>query len=352
MTINNQSNRRSFLKTAASAAVLGTATLAAPAIIASPNTKIKWKIQTHWSAGSWYYKPIYETLAERIKQATNGELEIEVHQANAIVSTGDVLKGVRRGTLDGALIYPAYWIGDIPVAGHLNGNLATWDNYDEMQFFMRNMGALDIIREAYAERGVYQVGPISNGGTALFSNKRLETIDDFKGFKVRSNGSSAQVFEKMGAAPVSVPGNELYQSLQTGVVDGAHWGGISAGFGMNLNEVTKYIIQPNLVGHQNSEFFVSMKQWNKLGDDFKRIIQDAVQAADAEAAGLFSYQDYLEKQKFLANGGEVLQMNDDVISLMRQKTLEVVDLQSKKDPKYSGKVGALLHEFMALTGKI
>ncbi len=346
-------NRRAFLSTGSAAAVAIAATgLSAPAVIASPTKKIKWKFQTHWPTGNWYYDPIFNGLARRIQEATNGELEIETHQPNSIVSTGDVLRGVRRGTLDGALIYPAYWVGDIPAAGHLTGNFGTWDSLEEMQFFLHDMGALEVIREAYATRGVYQVGPISNGGTALYSNKRLETPKDFEGFKVRSNGSSAQVFEKMGAAPVSITGGELYQALQTGVVDGAHWGGVSAGWGMNLQEVTKYIIQPNLASHQNSEVFVSLKAWNKLGSDFKKVIEDAVLATHLEAAGMFMMRDLQRMQDFQTEyKGEIVQMNAEAVALLRSKSLEVVDEISKRDPKYSGRIGNILREFMTLTGK-
>jgi len=53
--------------------------LSAPAVIASPNKKIKWKFQTHWPTGNWYYDPIFNGLARRIQEATNGELEIETH---------------------------------------------------------------------------------------------------------------------------------------------------------------------------------------------------------------------------------------------------------------------------------
>ncbi|NWN91877.1 TRAP transporter substrate-binding protein DctP [Marinobacter adhaerens] len=347
-------NRRSFLSTGATAAVAAAATgLGAPAVIASPKQKIKWTMQTHWPSGNWYYSSIFEALARRINEATNGELEIETHQPNSIVSTTDVLRGLRRGTLDAALLYPAYWVGDIPAAGHLNGNFGTWGSLEDMQFFLHDMGALEIIREAYATRGVHQVGPIANGGTALYSNKKLVTPEDFEGFKVRSNGSSAQVFEKMGAAPVSITGGELYQALQTGVVDGAHWGGVSAGWGMNLQEVTKYIIQPNLAAHQNSEVIVSMKSWEKLGNDFKKIVEDAVLATHLEAAGMFLIRDLQRMQDFQTEyQGEIVHMNSDAIELMRAKSLEVVDEISKRDPEYSGKIGSILHEFMKLTGKV
>lgn len=346
-------NRRKFLTSSAVAAA-GTATMiGAPAVIANPKKTMTWRMQTHWPQGSWYYEPVFQRFADRIKEATNGELVIETHQPGSIVSTGDVLKGVRRGTLESAFLYPAYWVGDIPAAGHLNGNLATWESHEEMHFFMYEMGALKIIRDAYAQRGIYQVGPVSYAGTAVYGNKRIEKAEDFQGFQIRSNGNAARVFEKMGAAPVSISGGELYQALQTGIADGAHWGSVSAGWGMNLQEVNKYIMQPDLLGHMNGEVFVNQDTWNALGSDHKRVVDDAVKAASIDSSALFRHHDFLRMQDFVNDyDGEIVRMDPAIIEQMRVKSLEVVDDLSKRDPEFSGKIGSLLHEFMRLTGKV
>ncbi|MCV2882987.1 TRAP transporter substrate-binding protein [Actibacterium sp. XHP0104] len=342
-------NRRRLLSGGALAA--GATMLSAPAVLAQE--QIKWRIQSHWTPGVEYYDSVYVEFARWVTEATDGEVQIEALQADTVAPTGEVLGALRRGLLDAAFIFPGYWIGKIPVAGHLNGNLATWDSHEEMQMFFYDMGALDIIREAYAKFGIYQAGPISFAGIALYAKKPIETAEDFKGFKIRSTGTPARVFEKMGAAPVFIPGGELYQSLQTGVVDGAHWGGVSTGWGMNLQEVTDHIIAPDFLSHSNGEFIVGMDQWNKLGDDHKRVIHSAVRAMSTNASAHFRHLDYIRMDEFTNKMGKTVStVSDDVLAQLRKHSLEVVDEYSKEDPEYSGRVGDLLHEFMRLTGKV
>lgn len=329
---------------------LGASTLAAPAVLAQE--QIKWRLQSHWTPGVEYYDSVYQEFGRWITEETDGEIQIETLQANTVAPTNEVLGALRRGLLDAAFIFPGYWIGRIPVAGHLNGNLATWDSHEQMQFFFYDMGALDIIREAYAQYGIYQAGPISFAGIAVFSKKPIETMDDFKGFKIRSTGTPGRVFEKMGATPVFIPGGELYQGLQTGVVDGAHWGCVSTGWGMNLQEVTDYIVQPDFLSHSNGEFIVGIDQWNKLGEDHKHIIDTAVRAMSARASAHFRYQDYLKMDTFTGEMNKnILHVSDNVMEQLRIKSMEVVDEYSAEDPEYSGRVGEILHEFMRLTGK-
>ncbi|MFP5508483.1 MAG: TRAP transporter substrate-binding protein [Alphaproteobacteria bacterium] len=346
-TTDKSLSRRGFF--AASAGAAAATALAAPPAIAQGN--VTWRMQTHWPTGNWYYEDVFVKFCNRITEATGGELTITPVQNDGVVPTGEVLNAVRRGLLESAFIYPAYWIGRMPVAGHLNGHIGAWDRHEEMHAFFYEMGALDVIREAYAEQGVYQAGPVSYAGLTLYSNKPLRTTADFNGWRVRSTGAAALVFAKMGAAPVSIPGGELYQALQTGVVEGAHWGSTSTGWGMNFQEVNKYIVEPDLLGHLNGEVMVGLEQWNSIGDELKATFNEIVRATSADASAHFLHRDLLRKQDFVAMGGELTQLDQEAQDNLRKYSLEVVDDFSKQDPKYCGRVGEMLHEFLKVTGR-
>jgi TRAP-type mannitol/chloroaromatic compound transport system substrate-binding protein len=341
-------SRRGLL-TGGAAAATGAA-LAAPPVIAQGNTT--WRMQTHWPTGNWYYEEVFVRFCDRVTAATGGELTIEPFAPEAIVPTGEVLNALRRGLLESAFIYPAYWIGRIPVAGHLNGHIGAWDRHEEMDIFYYEMGALDVIREAYAEQGIYQAGPVSYSGLTLWSNRPLRTRADFSGWAVRSTGAAALVLAKMGASPVSIPGGELYQALQTGVVEGAHWGSTATAWGMNFQEVCRHIVEPDLLGHLNGEVMVGMDQWNAIGDELKAVFNEVVRATSAEAAAHFLYRDILRKQDFVSErGGELVRLEDETLEDLRRFSLEVVDDYSQQDPQFCGRVGEMLHEFLRVTGR-
>ena len=345
--------RRNVLKAGVAAAVGGAASLVAkPARAQTKTTKLR--MQTHWPSGVGYYKPHYLGFAQRVKEASNGEIDITPLPANSVVPTKNILEAVGQGLIDMSHSWPAYWIGQIPVAGHLNGQLFTWDNFEELYVFMYEMGGLDIIRKAYAERGVHIVGIYSVGGITLFSKKPLVNLSDFKGFKVRATGIPSKVFSKMGATPIYFPGAEVYQALQTGVCDGAYWGSVAGGWEMKFQEVTKYIILPFL-SHQNiGEILMNKKVWDALPNDQKRLLEDCTHAMNALSNPWYVYRDYIHMKEFTSSQfkGEIVTMNPDTVSLFRKYSMDVVDEYSKLDPKYCGEVGALLHKFMKMTGKI
>lgn len=349
--MEKQISRRKLLKASAAAAAGAVGIMAKPAKAGSK--KLVWRMQTHWSTGLGYYKPIYEGFARRVEEASNGEIQIRQLPANSIVPTKDVLEAVGRGLFQIALLWPSYWIGKMPVAGYLNGQLFTWDNFEEMWFFMTQMGALDVIRNAYAEHGVAVLGPISCGGLTFWSKKPIVKPDDFKGFKIRSTGIPAKVFEKMGATPVYFPGSELYQALQTGVCDGAHWGGVASAWEMKFQEVTDYISEPYLASQTMGEIFMNKKVWDDLPSDIQRILLDATLATSADSNAWFRYNDYTDIEKFKADyKGQLSTLDPRSVELMRKYSMEVIDDYSKLDPKYCGVIGELMHKFMRMTGKV
>lgn len=340
--------RRRALKMGMTAAVVGTVGLTPR--ISKAKTKFKWRMQSHWPVGVAYYKLYYEGFANRVREATNGEVDITPLPPGSIVPTKDVLEAVGRGLFEIAMTWPAYWIGKLPVAGHLNGQLFTWNDFESMWGFLYQMGAIKPIEDAYAEQGVKLLPPYPCGTLSLYSRKPVRSLEDFKGLKVRSTGIPAAVFQKAGATPVFFPGEELYQALQTGVVDAAHWGGVAAGWDMKLQEVTKYIVMPPLGNVTNGDLFINLKLWNSLPSDIQRVLYDCGAANAADCHAWFVYHDYTYMNEFTSKKmGEVSTIDPESVKKLRAYSMEVVDEYSQKDPKYSGKVGAMLKEYLKLT---
>ena len=83
------------------------------------------------------------------------------------------------------------------------------------------------------------------------------------------------------------------------------------------------------------------------------VVDAALRATSIDCSSLIRRRDYQHMEEFVNDyDGEIIQMEDEVMEAMRQYTMEVVDEVSENDPEYSGKVGAILHEFMEMTGKV
>ena len=250
-------SRRHFIASAAAAS-----SLAAPAIVTA-QPKVKWRAQAMWSAAETTYKA-FEDFCQRVGAASGGRLEIQPFAAGSVVGVFETLDAVSAGVLDAQSTAPVYWAGKdagFSMIGDLN---FAYQHPWQAEAWYYHRGGLEMLREAYAKFNVYPVGVSWWGVEALVSKKPLNSVEDFKGMKIRTpQGMFAEIMTKLGASVVVVPGGEVYSALDKGVVDAADWATESMNFRMGFFEVAKTSVR---IGHSmpSQEFAVNKAKWDAL----------------------------------------------------------------------------------------
>jgi TRAP-type mannitol/chloroaromatic compound transport system substrate-binding protein len=265
--------RRNFLKSGLAAGVALPA-IAAPAIVQA-QAPIKWRAQCFWSTSEITYKA-FEELCSRVNKLTNGRLTIEPFSGGAVTGVFESLDAVSAGVLQAQSSWPGYWTGKEPALSILSDLAFAYTDPMQMATWYYERDGLSLLREAYAKFGVHVVGVTWWGAESLVSKKPIKTIEDFKGLKIRSpQGLTADIFTKVGASPVILPGGEVYSALDKGVVDAADWATVSMNQRMGLFEPAKYSVT---IFHSLpvQEFSVNAAAWKALPDELKEIITAAV----------------------------------------------------------------------------
>ena len=352
---NKEMTRRDVLKVSAAAGL----TAAAGSLVGAPRSfaadakkaKFKWRMQCHWPVGQLYYKLVFVGYCDRVREATAGEVDITPYAPDTIIPTKDSLEACGSGLLDMNFGWGAYWQGKMPVASLMCGHTFVWEDYSQMYWNTFMQDTMAIYRAAYKEHGVHVIGTIGCDGIALWSKRPIRTMNDFKGLKVRSTGSTADTLKKAGCTPVFFPGSELYQALQSGVCDAAHWGGAYAGYEMKFNEVTKYIIQPNLANVSNGEIVMNKRLWDKLPRDIQRILEDCAMADNYYSIAHFDYMSKVDMKKFVKEGGQISQLEPETVNQLKKFSDKVLDEFAQKDPKYCAPVVKKYREMFDLIGR-
>lgn len=266
-------SRRTFLKTGLAASVALPA-IAAPAVVHA-QAPIKWRVQCFWSSSEVTYKA-FEQLCARIGKLSQGRLTIEPFSGGAVTGVFESLDAVSAGVLQGQSSWPGYWTGKEPALSILGDLAFAYTDPMQMATWYYERDGLALLREAYAKFNAHVVGVTWWGAESLVSKKPLRTIEDFKGVKIRSpQGLTADIFTKVGASPVILPGGEIYSALDKGVVDAADWATVSMNQRMGFFETAKYSLT---IYHSLpvQEFTVNAAAWKQLPDDLKEIVTTAV----------------------------------------------------------------------------
>ncbi len=135
-------------------------------------------------------------------------------------------------------------------------------------------------------KGVHGLAFWDAGFRVITSNKPLRKPEDFKGLKIRINSSKvidAQM-RSLGVMPQTLAFSEVYQALQTGVVDGADVT-LSNAYTQRLYEVQKYV---TLLHHSHQAYavVVNRKFWEGLPKDLRDTLESAMADATTYANGL------------------------------------------------------------------
>ncbi|GMG84583.1 TRAP transporter substrate-binding protein DctP [Paralimibaculum aggregatum] len=311
-----RANRRTLLGLAAAAALA-----AAGGVQAQETTELK--IQSIWQAGS-INQQVFERFAENVGKASGGRLTVTPLPVGAVVAYNETLEAVGSGILEGQHSAPAYFAGREPGMALLADLNAAYENPYQLTDWVYEHGGLEIAREMYADFNLFYVGPVLWGMESIPSKKRVATVEDFQGMKLRMpEGTASEIFRNIGAAPVNIPGAEVYTSLERGVIDGADWGTLSMNQDLGFHKIAPYPIYPGLHSMPMGEVAINLDTWNGLPDDLKTIFEMAVRDFNYDMIRTMASADLEAVAAARADGAELVDWSDEERRKLRRVAAEV-----------------------------
>jgi TRAP-type mannitol/chloroaromatic compound transport system substrate-binding protein len=274
-------SRRKFLRgsVAAAGGAAAMSTLGVPYIRnAEAAATTTWKIQTSWPGGIGL--SIFKDWCNSIVEKTGGELAFQPFGAKDVVGDFQLFDAVKNGVLDAMNPFTLYWAGRMPAAVFLSSYPLGPRYPHEWDVFYYGLGGLELARAQFAKFGMHYVGPIHHGPNIIHSKVPIESIDDFKGRKMRlPGGMVAEVFQAAGAKTTLLPGSEIFPALEKGTIDVADYVGPAVNYALGFQQVTKYISMgpPGFMSIYQPvdlmDLTVSNEAWNKLSDKMKQFVE-------------------------------------------------------------------------------
>jgi TRAP-type mannitol/chloroaromatic compound transport system substrate-binding protein len=248
-------------------ALLGGAAMIASLPLASQQDEKKLSMATAWGGG-----PLLEMSAkgwaERVEFGTNGAIKVEVFPGGTLGKALKVTNAVRNGVADVGHNWAGYDWG-IDRTAVLFGGYAGSPPIDVFMLWYTKGGGSELLMEWRMEK--FGVASFICGSVTreifMHSHKKVQTLDDFKGMKIRTSGAWAEIAQSLGASTVILSGSEVYPALERKVVDGIEWGTPWMNKSGGFYKAAEYIIVPGI--HQPAAFqecLVNKKVWSKLSN--------------------------------------------------------------------------------------
>jgi TRAP-type C4-dicarboxylate transport system substrate-binding protein len=284
------------------------------------------KVEYKWRfASAWTQKVRNDSIqifCDLVNKYSNGKTQIRFQHSGLLGSHDEIFHAVREGSIEMAVYAP--YVNLIP-GGMLNWMPWTIGSYEEAAIAYAPGGVLfKVMDDAYGEVG-FKLLWSSHMGPYGFGNKvrPIKTPEDFSKLKLRVSASLGFVrtLENMGKGTgmtlQTIPWADVYNALQTGVVDGT-WSMWSSLVEERHFEVLKHYTALDW-SWDACNIAMNRKLWDKLPQDLKDAIMRA--GKEAEARDIKEYKTAIEeyKKKLVASGLQLYYPTPAERDVFRQK---------------------------------
>jgi TRAP-type mannitol/chloroaromatic compound transport system substrate-binding protein len=344
-------NRRHFLSKVgvSAAAVAAVTTVNAPAVMAQKT--FRWKMVTTWPPKLPVLQEGCERLAKRIEELSDGRLKIQVFAGGELVPPLESFEAVSSGTVEvgsGAAYYwagkePAsQWFAAVPFGLNAQGMAAWFYGGDGLKLWEETYAPFNLIPRPGGSTGVQMGG---------WFNKKIESIDDYKGIKMRIPGLGGKVVSKAGGTVVLLPGGEIFTSLERGVIDATEWVGPLHDLRMGFYQAAKFYYYPGW--HEPGtylEYFFNKKAYESLPKDLQHVVDAVCMENEHWVLTQFEAQNGAALQALTdQHKVQVIKFPDAVLSALRKLSEEVLEEEAAKSP-IAKKVNESFKNFQKVVG--
>ena len=262
----------------------------------------------HFASTKYHlHNEMFLPLADGIAEATGGDTSIRVYPGGEL-GAGPVKQydRVLDGVADIVYALPGYTASQfqktllVELPGVVPGNeditKRMWNNIDLIGDEFRRTKLL----------GIWSSEPAK----LLMAEKKVEKLSDLEGLKIRvPSKNTGRVIEAWGATAVSMPITQVYQSLETGVVDGVLVD-TSVLTSFKLGEVVKYVTTG--MDGSNSLFMLVMNRdsWDGLDDDTRAKLENMTGAEMSQGGHVtMSNAGAKSLEKWASEGGEIITLS-------------------------------------------
>ncbi len=241
--------------------------------------KIVWKLAQTWGTGFPIFGDAVNLMAEMVKEMSNGEMEIRVDSSNKHKAAFGILDMVKEGQYEMGHSASYYWKGKdantmffttMPF-GMIAPEQYAWFYYG---------GGMELMQKVYDQHGVYAF-PGGNTGNQMggWFRKEINTLDDFKGLKMRIPGFAGEVLSKLGLVVTNIAPGELYTALDRGTIDALEWVGPSLDLNMGFQKIAPYYYTGWHEPATELQFMVNKAKFDALPPHLQKILTVAMQYA-------------------------------------------------------------------------
>ena len=266
-----------------------------------------------------------DRVAATALELSGGTLEIKVYAAGELVGAFEVFDSVATGAADLYHAADYYWQGKHPAYpfftavpfGMTAMEQLAWIDHGGGAALWEELGAQFNIVPMAAANTCHQTGG--------WFKRELRSLEDLRGLKMRIPGIGGEMIRRLGGAAVAIPGGEIFQSLQSGVIDAAEFVGPWNDMGLGFYREAPFYYGPGL--HEPGAVLavgVNKRTFESLSTEHQAILRASCRTVVDWSMGEFTWRN-AEALQVLArdHGVRIRPFPDDIMAAAATVSREI-----------------------------
>ncbi|MBO1003246.1 TRAP transporter substrate-binding protein DctP [Pseudogracilibacillus auburnensis] len=243
--------------------------------------EITLKVATYFANTAPAHTNGVEPWMNRVEELTDGKVKFDLYPGEQLGKMGDILGLTKSGVTDIGIFEVSSVTDDMPLTNVLGATPGIYETSSQGTLGYNELVQEneDLMKIDYTDNGVHPLYTWVCPPTEIFTReKEIRVPADLKGIKIRTAGLENNVYESLGATPVSIPYPEMYESVERGVVEGVN----NMGIGVQTAGITELLgyVNEQHMGGAILPLVINEKVWASLPED----VQDAMSQASQEVA--------------------------------------------------------------------
>ena len=235
---------------------------------------VSWRVPAAFSTNLPVIGDNVVYVTDAIRAASAGRIALTPFEPGEIVPAFSITDAVREGKVPAGYTWLGYDQGKIaaaPLVAAVPFGMEPWE-YAAWWF---EAGGRGLVEALYAKYGLMPlmcgvIGPEAAG----WFRQPIERLDDLQGLKIRFAGLGGKVIERLGASVTMIPGGEIFQALEKGVIDATEYSLPSVDAALGFDRVARFNYFPGW--HQpftTSHLVVNLDVWGTLAPEQRATLE-------------------------------------------------------------------------------
>jgi TRAP-type mannitol/chloroaromatic compound transport system substrate-binding protein len=296
---------------------------------------VNWRMQSTWGSQVAINGEAAVYFSNKVRKISNGNVQLHFHEPNALVPSLQVWDAVKNSKVDAGFTTPGYHAGKIPAVSFFAA-VPFGPNASEYLGWMEYGGGQQLKDRIYGEYGLMSLNCLLTAPeTAGWFRRKVNSVDELRGMKIRFFGLGAMVMWKLGVNTKLLAGGDIYPALEKGLIDATEFSMPTHDLAYGFYQIAKFNYFPGW--HQQTslgELLLNKRKWNRLSTYHQSIISTACRDTMLWSQVRADAKQVPAMRELQKKGVTFVRWSDEELAKFKRAWNEILREKSAQDPLF------------------